>query len=130
MLSGIADARLQRYGHEATAVNPMRWARPNARLRKLKNAVWSPRRRLRSHFRTWGLGQARFLVQRPNAAGADVQLAWKPILKNRRALNIEPEHPVGPALRVAHVVPEAWPTATNVTFTGHRVPLYQRVITN
>lgn len=75
-------------------------------------------------------GQARFLVDGAHAAGADTDFTGAAGLIDRHTLNVEPEHSVGPALGVAYVVSEARPSSTKVTCTGHRVPLYQRVINN
>ena len=76
------------------------------------------------------LGGTCLFVQRPQAARAKIDLARQTGLINRRPLNIEPEHPVGPALRVTHIVAEARPSTADVTLTSHRTPLYQRYCSN
>jgi hypothetical protein len=96
----------------------------SACVRQRENAALRTGRRIEINLNICSrLGGACLFVQRPQATRAHINLARQTTLINRGPLNIEPEHPVGPALRVTHIVAEARPSTADVTLTSHRTPL-------
>jgi hypothetical protein len=77
--------------------------------------------------RPQSLSDASWLRDRAQAPGADVDALSLPIDLDCRPLDVCLEHPVRLVVRVANLVTEAWPLATNLTFTGQSGPLYVTV---